>query len=109
MSNASFTRYTVTVGLSFPEDSQFAGTAVPVADARDWVVWALEHWGLDGATIRYTVGVWKGDTEDSLEIVVLSQDEADESRVRSLAVSYKETFQQQAVMLQTETVPVDFI
>jgi hypothetical protein len=67
--------------------------------------------GLEGCTITDARGMWAGDYEDSKVIEIL-EDEADltlDSKIFGLAKALKAVFNQQSVLVTTDTVHGSFI
>ena len=111
MSNPNQTskRYTLTIGLeegSVPGGTK--GKAIPREVAHSEILRALAQNEIDGASIRGGVGVWKGDTEVSLDLIILGQASQKET-IFKMAHDLRLRLRQEAIMIQVETVDLDFI
>ena len=102
-------RFTLTIGLKEGQvPGGVLGRDIPREVAQNEIEWALSENGIDGATIRDCVGVWKGDTEPSLEVLILGQASQKETIFR-MAHGLRLNLRQEAIMIQVETVDLDFI
>ena len=102
-------RFTLTIGLeegSVPGGTK--GKRIPREVAQDEILGALAQNGIDGATIRDCQGVWKGDTEPSVEVLILGQASLKET-IFQMAHGLRVRLKQEAIMIQIETVDLDFI
>ena len=110
MSKASqFKRFTLTIGLeegAVPGGTK--GRAIPREVVQNEIEWALSENGIDGATIRDCTGVWKGDTEPSVEVLILGQASWKETIFR-MTQNLRMSLKQEAIMIQVETVETAFI
>ena len=102
-------RFTLTIGLKEGQvPGGTLGRDIPREVAQNEIERALSENGIDGATIRDCTGVWKGDTEPSLEVLILGQASLKETVFR-MAHGLRLSLRQEAIMIQVETVELDFI
>ena len=102
-------RFTLTIGLeegAVPGGTK--GRAIPREVAENEILDALVQNEIDGASIRGGVGVWKGDTEVSLDVIILGQASQKET-IFKMAHDLRMSLKQEAIMIQVETVELDFI
>ena len=102
-------RFTLTIGLKEGQvPGGVLGRDIPREVAQNEIEGALTQNGIDGATIRDCTGVWKGDTEPSLEVLILGQASQKET-IFKMAHGLRMSLRQEAIMIQVETVELDFI
>ena len=102
-------RFTLTIGLKEGQvPGGVLGRDIPRETVLDEVFRDMLLYGIEGATIRDCVGVWKGDTEPSIEVLILGQASQKET-IFQMAHGLRVRLKQEAIMIQVETVDLDFI
>ena len=102
-------RFTLTIGLKEGQvPGGVLGRDIPRDVVQNEILEALSQNGIEGATIRDSVGVWKGDTEPSIEVLILGQASQKET-IFQMAHGLRVRLKQEAIMIQVETVDLDFI
>lgn len=69
---------------------------------------AVAHF-MDGATIYEARGLWKGNTERSIVVEILMEDNHDDLDIRTLALALKHRFNQECVLVTRDEIRAAFI
>jgi len=89
--------------------SNHNGSEKAEKEVKDLTMQLLECAGIDGATLsKNLAGVWRGETEDSYSIVILSDNDIS-VKVQGLALNLKASLKQQSVMIEKSLTDTKFL